>query len=167
MFRLPDTRSDLGIARLGKTPRIHDMVGADSWPYTDEYEEFSYSDKELETKSIIDKRQISPINDYGDMTGMDRSAMHDIIKVEAVASGLSPFPNMYKNREGHLGRSAKSIANTHAFGFYFDDDASGHNYKSTYDEDEDKPAYSLEDIALNQLRECIRLMLKEVYYEQV
>ena len=102
MFRLPDSRSDLGIARLGKTPRIHDMVGSNSWPYTDDYEEFSYSDKEKETKEIIDKKQISPINDYGDISGVDRSALHDIIKVEAVAKGLSPFPDMYKNREGHF-----------------------------------------------------------------
>ena len=165
MFRLPDSRTDLGVARLGKNPHIRDMVGSNSWPYVDGYEDFEYTEKELETKEIIDKNSLPPINDYGDTSGIDRSAFHDIIKVETVAKGISPFPAMYKNRDGHLGRSAKSIQNTHALGFYADDHTSGHNYKQEFPED-DEPAYTLEDIALNQLRECIRYMLKE-YYEQV
>tara|TARA_B100000212_G_scaffold313028_1_gene265663 strand:+ start:2482 stop:2976 length:495 start_codon:yes stop_codon:yes gene_type:complete len=161
----PDTRKDLGIARLAKNPRIHDMVGSNSWPYVDDYEDFEYTEKELKTKEIIDQNTLHPIDDYGDVAGIDRSAFHDIIKVETAAKGISPFPAMYKKRDGHLGRSAKSIQNTHALGFYTDVHASGHNYKHEYPED-DEPAYSLEDIALNQLRECIRYMLKE-YYEQV
>ena len=161
-----DARSDLGIARLGKKPRIRGYVGSNSWPFVDEYEDFSYSEEEEQMRDKIQKKTAVPVANYNDH-GMDRSALHDIIKVEvATLKGLSPFPKMYKNRDGHLGRSAKSIANTHALGFYADYDASGHNYKGEPLHDDEEPAYTLQDIALKQLRECIRLILLE-YYEQV
>jgi len=160
-----DTRSDLGIARLAKNPRIHDYVGSNSWPFVDEYEDFEYSDEEKQLADRIQKKTAVPVANYND-DGIDRSAYHDIIKVEAITSGLSPMPDLYKNRDGHLGRSAKSISNTHALGFYADNDMSGHNYKGEPDEEEEEPAYTLRDIALKQLRECIRLILLE-HYEQV
>ena len=160
-----DARTDLGVARLAKNPRIHNWVGSNSWPFVDEYEDFDYTDEELILKDKIQKFMQPPVSDWGD-DGMDRSAYHDIIKVETIAKGISPFPSMYKNREGHLGRSAKSISNTHAPGFYVDNQKSGHNYNREPLPDDEDPAYTLEDIALKQLKECIRLMLLE-YYEQV
>ena len=166
MFRPSDTRSDLGKARLAKNPHIHDFVGSNSWPFIDEYEDFEYTEQELETKEIIDRKSTPPISDYGDIDGLDPSALHDIIKVETTAKGISPFPSLYKKRDGHLGRSAKSVANTHSMGFYVDDQQSGHNYNKEPISDEEDPAYTLEDIALKQLQECIRNILLD-YYEQV
>ncbi|HBQ59386.1 MAG TPA: hypothetical protein DD671_07125 [Balneolaceae bacterium] len=161
-----DARSDLGFARLAKSPMQRGMVGSNSWPFLDDFEEPEYTDDELELKDMIQNKMLPPVSDYGDMSGLDKSAYHDIIKVEAVASGLSPFPNMYKKRDGHLGRSSKSIASTHAHGFRVEKEFSGHKYSSEPLPDEDEPVYSLKDLALKQLRECIKNMILD-YYEQI
>ena len=165
MFRPADTRSDLGIARLAKNPHLHNWTGPESWPFSEEDEDFHYSESEKETVDIIQKKTMPPISDYGDMSGIDRSAFHDIIKVERVSKGISPFPTMYKNRDGHLGKSGNQRSSVHGFGFYLDDQISGHNYsKQSLIDDEDDPAYTLEDIAIKQLRECVRYILLD-YYE--
>ena len=164
MFRPTDTRSDLGYARLSAKPTQSGMVGSNSWPFLDDFEEVEYTEKELEMRDLIQNKTLPPISDYGDISGLDREATHDIIKVEsAVAKGISPFPRMYRKREGHLGSLGKSIANSHSLGFRVDNKFSGHNYnKEVLPEDE--PVYTLEDLALKQLRECIRHMILE-YYE--
>lgn len=164
MFRPPDTRSDLGYARLAKNPTQRGMVGSNSWPFLDDFEEVEYTDEELEMKDKIQNKILPPISDYGDISGLDREAYHDIIKVEAIASGLSPFPRMYKNREGHLGSSGKNISNSHSIGFYADNKASGHNYNREPLLDDEEPVYTLKDLALKQLRECIRYIILD-YYE--
>lgn len=163
MFSL-DTRSDLGLARLAKKPMQRGMVGSNSWPFLDEYEDVEYTDKELELKDLIQNKVLPPISDYGDMSGVDKEATHDIIKVEAIAKGLSPFPDMYKNREGHLGSVGKSVANSHAHGFRMNDRPTGHRYNKENFVDDEEPIYSLEDLALKQLKECIRNIILD-YYE--
>ena len=161
-----DSRADLGFGRLASNPMQKGMVGSNSWPFLDEFEEYDYTDDELELKDMIQSKVLPPISDYGDMSGIDKSATHDIIKVEAIAKGLSPFPDMYKNREGHLGSSGKSIANSHAHGFRMTNRVTGHKYNRKPFPDEDEPVYSLEDLALKQLKECIRNIILD-YYEQV
>ena len=163
MFTL-DTRSDLGFARLAKTPTQGGMVGSNSWPFLDSFEEVEYSDDELELKDMIQNKILPPVSDYGDMSGIDREATQDIIKVEAIANGISPFPNMYKNREGHLGSLAKPISSSHAHGFKMGNNKSGIHKYNKKPLPEEEPIYSLEDLALKQLKECIRYLILD-YYE--
>ena len=164
MFRPSDTRSDLGYARLAKNPIQRGMVGSNSWPFLDEFEEVEYTDEELEMKDMIQNKTLPPISDYGDISGLDREATHDIIKVEAIAKGLSPFPDMYRNREGHLGSIGQSVSRSHAHGFSVGNEFTGHKYNREPLPDEDEPVYSLEDLALKQLKECIRYLILD-YYE--
>jgi len=164
MFRPSDTRSDLGYARLAKNPIQRGMVGSNSWPFLDEFEEVEYTDEELEMKDMIQNKTLPPISDYGDMSGLDREATHDIIKVEAISKGLSPFPDMYRNREGHLGSMGQSISKSHAHGFSVSNKFTGHKYNREPLPDEEEPVYSLEDLALKQLKECIRYLILD-YYE--
>lgn len=163
MFTL-DTRSDLGFARLAKNPIQRGMVGSSSWPFLDEFEEVEYTDDELELKDMIQNKVLPPISDYGDMSGLDREATHDIIKVETtIAKGLSPFPSMYKNREGHLGSLAKPVSSTHAHGFKTGNMYTGHKYNREPLPEDEEPIYSLEDLALKQLKECIRYLIMDCY----
>ena len=158
-----DTRSDLGFARLAKSPMQRGMVGSNSWPFLDDFEEVEYTDKELEMKDLIQNKMLPPISDYGDISGIDREATHDIIKIEAVAKSISPFPDMYKNREGHLGSLGHSIAKSHAHGFSVSDRFTGHRYDSEPLPEDEEPVYTLHDLALKQLRECIRYIILDCY----
>lgn len=164
MFRPADTRSDLGFARLAKNPIQRGMVGSNSWPFLDAFEEVEYTDEDLELKDLIQSKVLSPKTDYGDTSGLDQDAAQDIIKVEAVAMGLSPFPDMYKNREGHLGSLGKSVSSTHAHGFKVNNRYTGHKYSREPLPEDEEPIYSLEDLALKQLKECIRYLILD-YYE--
>ena len=149
----------------GKNPQIQPTLANNSFPYRDEFEDFDYSDEEIELIDLIKDKYKSPEDGIDPLHLRDRSASPDLTKVTEVAKGLSPFPDMYKNRDGHLGKSAENISNIHSLGFYVGSEFSGHTYDkeiSDVDDDSELPVYSLEDLAKKQLKEYIRKVLLEV-----
>lgn len=156
-------KTSTGVGKNSRTPQIHSRKANKSFPYIDEFEEFSYEDEELETVNNIIKKTKTSHHSQGSLDSKDRSSATDIIKISEIAKGLSPFPSMYKKREGHLGKSAESISNIHSHGFSMGSNLSGHTYdRVNLDDESDEPVYSLEDLAIKQLKEYIRTVITEV-----
>jgi hypothetical protein len=158
-------KSQVGVGFKRRNPHIQSSIANNNFPYRDEYEDFNYSDEELELADEIKHKYKSPDAALNPFDLRDRGTAPDISKVTEIAKGISPFPSMYKKRDGHLGKSAENISNTHSHGFYMGSNFSGHTYDKAISDNEDEadlPVYNLEDLAKKQLKEYIRTVLMEV-----
>ena len=158
-------KSLVGVGFNRRNPHVQQSISNNSFPYRDEYEDFDYSDEEIELADKIKDKYNPAQPGFDPFDIRDRQSNPDISKVTEVAKGLSPFPSMYKKRDGHLGKSAESISNIHSHGFYAGSRVSGHTYDQEPSDPEDEseiPVYNLEDLALKQLKEYIRKVLMEV-----
>ena len=155
----------VAVGVTGKSPYIRNYIGNSKFPYRDDYEDFSYSKEEDELQTAIARKYRIDGDGVDPFNTRDRRSSVNIPKVTEIAQGLSPFPDMYKARDGYIGKSAENIENVHAHGFYVGSKVSGHTYDSDiYDSDDEsnEPVYSLEDLAKKQLKEYIRKVLAEV-----
>ena len=158
-----DTRSDLGYGSLKQKSYHSPRRENSSFPYADSFDEFEYSEEEDELADAISAKMAVPRSRSDMVPKHDQSAYHDIIKISETAQGMVPFPDMYKNRSGHVGSSASPISSTHSKGFSSKSRPSGHDFnREPLEDDEQEHIYDLEDVAIAQLRECIKLMILDV-----
>ena len=154
-----------GVGNLPRRPHISSTISNQNFPYRDEYEDVEYSDEELELVNKIKNKTASQNVANDSLTAKDRLADNSTADISEIAKGLSPFPNMYNKRDGHLGKSAENVSNIHSNGFYMGSKISGHTYSKEIrnnDDESEEPIYSLEDLALKQLKEYVRIVITEV-----
>jgi hypothetical protein len=155
-----DSRSDLGYGRLGN-PRHSERMENTAFPYNDEVEDFSFSDQEEKLKYKIARKQTAPTQSDA-IPVRDKSSFHSIIKISEIAKGLSPFPDMYKSRDGHISAGNPTISH-HALGFKGTSTPSGHTFdREPIEDDAEEHIYTLEDLATKNLREYISLIVMDV-----
>jgi len=158
-----DTRSDLGYGSLKSKSYYNPRKENQSFPYADSFDEYEYSEEDDELADEIANKTVVPRNRSDMIPKHDRSAFHDVIKISETAKGMVPFPSMYKDRDGHLGSSSPTVSSIHSKGFSSKSQPSGHDFsREPLEDDEEEHIYDLEDIALAQLRECIKLMILDV-----
>ena len=161
-----DSRNDLGYGRSSlrfSEPR----TSGDGFPYT----KVTTSDADIEEEDIemVSDKMRQP-RDY------DAIPHHDPFYYvagnsklsEMASSSMSPFPNMYRNRDGHVGSSVSPYP-SHGFGFKPDalrTDGSSDWASYEWDEDNEEDIYNLEDVAEKVLREYVCLFLLE-HHEKV
>tara|TARA_R110000851_G_scaffold37420_7_gene96679 strand:+ start:13427 stop:13906 length:480 start_codon:yes stop_codon:yes gene_type:complete len=151
------------VGNLPRGPRIKPTVANKSFPYRDEYEDLTYSEDELDLAYRVKEKIGHQHTVSSNLTAKDSGTEIEVFKISEIAKGLSPYPRMYKKRTGHLGNSAKSISNAQSAGFYMGSSISGHTYSKERKEDKsEEPVYGLEDLAIKQLKEYIRIVIMEV-----
>ena len=159
-FSSKDTRSDLGFGRLG-IPQHRAHIGNKEFPYSSPVEDSFLSDEEEELRYNIAKKTAGP-KTVDSLPSRNKSKTYSGLKISEIASGISPFPTMYKDREGTIG-SAKSTTSNHAWGLNNNSLPSGHNYgREPLEDDSEEHIYSLEDLAQKRLREYISLVIMDV-----
>ncbi len=157
-----DRKFGLGYGTLENSPQTHQKFN-NSFPYRDKFEELEYSEEEEILADKIANKMILPLNKSDPLQRADTSSFADPYYVKEVAKGMSPFPDMYKNRDGHLGSSAPSVSSYHSHGFKMASMPSGHSFdREPLEDDNEEYIYNLEDNILLDLRECISLILMEV-----
>ena len=160
-----DDRNDLGYGRL--KPKFHQTRthGDPTFPYIESDEDVEDVDINDETMDAVMWNTIAPQNfDPGAKKGTTPYSFVDGATRlgERATSGISPFPTMYKYKHdtvsgGRLqGRTARADASTMAPTIDPGDRWGWSSTPDQFEDDEDEPAYSLEDIGKKNLRECVR-----------
>ena len=162
-----DSRNDLGYGRSSlhfSKPRPM----ASSYPYT-KYEEVVADVDEEDIEMVSDKTR--PPRKYDASPHADPFyyvAGNTKLSEIRSSTSISPFPSIYKEREGHLGTSTGPYQ-SRQYGFKPDGlDTGVSNDWASYsrDEENEEDIYHLEDVAEKTLREYVRMHLLE-YYEKV
>jgi len=161
-----DGRNDLGYGRSSLQFSKPRMSG-DSYPYT----------KVTDSDAEVDEEDIEMVSDkMREPRDYDAIPHHDPFYYvagntklsERASTSISPFPNMYKSRDGHLG-STIGPYQSHQYGFKSDAlrvDGSSNWASYTRDEEDEEDIYNLEDVAEKMLREYVSLILME-HHEKV
>ena len=166
-----DSRNDLGYGR--SDPKFHTpkTFASSKFPYLDEDLDLDdidldFTDEELRNLSS----KISGPHDY-DHSGGHYDPFYYVagntkLSEITVSKGISPIPDLYKNRDGHVGGNYPAKPSSQ-FGFRTDREIFSKNIARPYLYlDSDEEGYTLQDIADNQneenLREWIRLKILEL-----
>ena len=156
-----DRKFGMGYGTLSNSPEAHRKLNS-SFPYPDEFEELEYTDEEEELADKIANKMILPQIKSDPLERADTSSFADPYYVKEVAKGISPFPAMYKNRDGHLGYSVGPTSSYHAHGFKMSRPV-GQNFDTeAMEDDSEEYIYNLEEEILLELRKFIKLLLLEV-----
>ena len=156
-----DRKFGMGYGTLSNSPEAHRKFN-NSFPYTDDFEELEYTEEEEELADMIANKMILPQIKSDPLQRADTSGFADPYFVKEVAKGISPFPTMYKNRDGHLGYSVGPTSGFHAHGFKMSV-PTGENFDTEpLEDDPEEYIYNLEGDILLELRKFIKLLLLEV-----
>lgn len=166
-----DSRNDLGYGRAKPKYHVPKQIGDNVYPYRLADEDVSDVDVDEESMEAVAGNQGAPGND--DPFGGHYDPFYYVggnTKLgEAVVSGLSPFPGMYKNNydtatggSKYSGRRARGDASTSMPTFDTGDRWGYTNIPDQPGDEEDEPIYSLQQLADKQLREVIREMILRI-----
>ena len=157
-----DRKRGLGYGTLSNSPDSYRKSNT-NFPYPDDFDELDYSDEEEELADKIANNMILPQIKSDPLRRADTSSFADPFQIKEVSKGISPFPAMYKNREGHLGMSARPISTTHAQGFKTGSSRiTGKFDIEPLEDDSEEYIYNLEGEILLELRKFIKLLIMEV-----
>ena len=154
-YRL-DNRTGLGYGVL--EPQFHKPQNI--YQYPKDREEFE--PPEMEQENFINFRKKTQ-NPRSFDSGPQRSKDHLYLEGDTF---LSPIPDLYKNRDAHFGTKPLPFGGP-STGFRSAGKSTGErrgwNYNPSEQEvDEDEHIYSLEQLALKQLREYVRLKIMDL-----
>ena len=157
-----DRKVGMGYGTLKNSPKAHHKFN-NSFPYHDDFEEIEYTEEEEMLADKIANKMILPSIKSDSLRRADTSSLSDPVSVKEVSSGISPIPDLYKGRDGHLGYSHSPTSTYHAHGFKMNSIPIGQDFD---DEDMEDPReeyiYNLEDNNLKTLREYVNLLIMEV-----
>ena len=168
-----DSRDDLGYGRANPKYHLKKALGGSTFPYWEESEGMSDEDVDVEDELIDDVRAKSTGPQGQDSLAKNGTnpfyyAAGNTKLGEAMsANSISPVPGMYKNKRrtasggGLKGRTARADASTMAPTV----DSGEHEgwaylYEPYNDDESEEPIENLEDLAIKQVRECVRLILQ-------
>ena len=163
-----DTRNDLGYGRANPKYHVPKQLGDVVYPY-------KLADEDVDDVEIDDETMDAVGGNLGADGNHDPYGGHydpfsfvggNTKLGEAVVSGLSPFPGMYKNNYDtatggslYVGRTARADASTSAPTLDTGDRWGWSNDPDLPGEDEEEPIEDLKQLADKQLREVIRYLI--------
>ena len=163
-----DSRNDLGYGRANPKYHVPKQVGDNVYPYR-------LADEDVDDVEIDDETMEAVSSNLGPDGNHDPYGGHydpfsfvggNTKLGEAVVSGLSPFPGLYKNNydtatggSQYAGRRARGDASTTMPTFDSGERWGWSNIPDMPGEEEEEPIENLQQLADKQLREVIRYML--------
>jgi len=166
-----DSRNDLGYGRLSPKYFKNRVHGDPTFPYVEPTANLDDIEIDEETIDGVTNKQMTPRNydplPYNDIEG--QSFIGPNARLGEASNTMHPIPDLYKNRaRTPMGGTAPKYPHGPADGFTTRARPTGdrYGYSTMYGENEnqDDPAYSLEDIAekqMEEIRKYIRLILLE------